>query len=232
MTVAKRIQKIETTFEREAEDWDGLARRYQTRYDEMLEELVSRVRTPRGGHILDLGSGSGILAEILLERFPNSHVTLLDISANMLEVGKRRLERFEGRTSYVQGMFEGMPMGPYDAVVSTLALHHLEDDSAKQTQYERIFSSLKAGGCFFQGEYTLCSDTADSEQNEEAWQRWLGEQGFNTTEVEELAGRVRENDRPATLIDQLDWLKSIGFQKVDCTWRYTKFAVFGGRKAS
>lgn len=227
-----RILKIESVFQREAENWDHLTRRYQTRYDEMLNELVSRVRIQHGARILDLGSGSGILAELLLERLPNSNITLLDLSSNMLEVAERRLSRFPGRVAFVQGLFENMPDGPFDAVVSTLALHHLNGDEAKRSQYRRILDSLTPGGCFWQGEYVLSSYPDDSVHNENAWADWLLDQGFSEAEVQELRERVRNNDRPASLIDQLRWLDELGFVHVDCTWRYIKFAVFGGRKSA
>jgi tRNA (cmo5U34)-methyltransferase len=41
---------------------------------------------------------------------------------------------------------------------------------------------------------------------------------------------VATNDRPASLMDHLAWLREVGFTSVDCTWRYLKFAVFGGWK--
>ncbi|MFC1406069.1 MULTISPECIES: trans-aconitate 2-methyltransferase [Streptacidiphilus] len=223
-----RIQVIERVFQGEADEWHQLARRYQTRYDEMLGELVSRVRVPSGARILDLGCGSGVLAEIMLERFPDSQVTLLDLSSNMIAAAERRLERFGSRASFVEGRFEDMPEGPFDAVVSTLALHHLGTDEEKRTQYARILGSLTPGGSFWQGEYVLSSSPEDSELNEDAWADWLRTKDFSEEEVLQLRERVGHNDRPAPLVDQLRWLDELGFTRVDCTWRYIKFAVFGG----
>jgi tRNA (cmo5U34)-methyltransferase len=225
-----RLQKIEQTFQGEAAEWARLTRRYQTRYDEMLSDLVSRVRVPRNARILDLGSGSGVLAEMLLERFPEAHVDLLDFSSNMLAVAERKLLRFAHRTTMIEGLFEDMPSGPFDAVVSTLALHHLETDEEKRSLYSRIYHSLTPGGCFWQGEYVLSSSREDSALNEDSWADWLRTQNFSEEEVIKLRERVSANDRPAPLADQLRWLQDLGFARVDCTWRYIKFAVFGGWK--
>lgn len=230
MDTGQRNHVIEETFQLEAEEWDKLARRYQTRYDEMLEELTSRVRPPDRARILDLGCGSGVLGELLLNRFPAAEVTLLDFSSNMIEVAQRRLERFAGRTSFFCQRFEDIPGGPYDAIVSSLALHHLETDHDKVAQYRHILDSLKPGGCFWQGEYVLSSHPEDSAANERAWGEWLLEQGFSDDEVAELHERVATNDRPAPLIKHLAWLSDVGFSNVDCSWRYLKFAVFGGWK--
>jgi tRNA (cmo5U34)-methyltransferase len=224
-----RLQKIEETFEAEATAWDELTRRYQTRYDEMLEELVSRVRIPLDtARALDLGCGTGILAELLLERFPQVSVVLLDASPNMLEVAEKKLARFADRVSFEQALFEEMPTGPFDAVVSTLALHHLGTDEEKKSQYERIFRALAPGGCFWQGEVVLSSSEEDTVLDELRWMDWLRDQRFTEDEVHELIERVHVNDRPAPLVDQLLWLRELGFSRVDCTWRYIMYAVFGG----
>lgn len=39
-----------------------------------------------------------------------------------------------------------------------------------------------------------------------------------------------EEDRPAKLIEQLNWLAEIGFTDVDVIWKYYNFAVYGGLK--
>lgn len=230
MDASSRLESVEETFQAEAVEWNQLARRYQTRYDEMLADLAGRIRPSAGDRVLDLGSGSGILAEMLLDRFPGVSVTLLDFSSNMLEVAERRLRRFPGRASFSCTTFEEMPPGPYDAVVSTLALHHLESGAEKRAQYARVLSSLTPGGCFWQGEYVVSSSPEDTASNEAAWGDWLGSQGFSAAEVSQLHERVAANDRPASLIDNLTWLREVGFTRVDCTWRYLKFAVFGGWK--
>lgn len=230
MEAPGRLELIESTFQSEAQEWNQLARLYQTRYDEMLADLTGRIRLPSNSQILDLGCGSGALAEILLDRFPESSVTLLDFSSNMLEVAERRLHRFSGRIKFSCSTFEEMPAGPYDAVVSTLALHHLESADEKRAQYSRILRSLTPGGCFWQGEYVISSSPEDTASNEAAWGEWLRSQGFSEDEVRQLHERVAANDRPAPLIDHLAWLREAGFTRVDCTWRYLKFAVFGGWK--
>jgi tRNA (cmo5U34)-methyltransferase len=226
---ATRLENIERTFQAEAEAWEELQRRYQTRYDELLAELLLRVRLPaEGAAVLDLGAGSGILAELLLERFPQAHVVLLDGASNMLEVAERKLERFAGRVGFVHARFEEMPSGPFDAIVSTLALHHLGTDDEKKRQYKRIFDALKPGGCFWQGDVVLSSTEEDTAAEERRWTDWLRAQGFTEVEVDELLERVRVNDRPAPLLDQLLWLREVGFTRVDCAWRYIMYAVFGG----
>jgi tRNA (cmo5U34)-methyltransferase len=224
----QRLSGIERDADRESDEWHLLARRYQTRYDEMLGEVIARARVQPPYRILDLGAGSGILAELMLRAWPAARLTLLDFSAGMLAAARRRLGRDD--FEYVQSRFEDMPAGPFDSVLSTLALHHLETHAAKQQQYQRVFDALAPGGSFWQGEYVLAESPEDSEHNELCWARWLAAQGFSADEISELQRRVATNDRPESLMTHLALLKEVGFDSVDCTWRYQKFAVLGGWK--
>lgn len=96
--------------------------------------------------ILDLGAGTGMELAPLFERFPDAHVTALDISPRMLEELKKR--PFADRLTVVCGDFFEVGFGDgYDAVISTSALHHfLPRDKARL--YGKVFASLRHGGLF------------------------------------------------------------------------------------
>ena len=104
-------------------------------------------------HILDVGAGYGAVAESLLRHFPAARATLLDLSDAMIEEGRRRLSSLDGRFNYVQGDFADGSLphdvaGPYEVIVSSLAIHHLPPDG-KRDLYADIASRLTPGGCFF-----------------------------------------------------------------------------------
>ena len=103
--------------------------------------------------ILDIGAGYGAVASSLLEAFPRAEATLLDVSTAMVEEGGKRLRAFEGRYAYVLGDFAAGTLpdgveGPFDVIVSSLAIHHLPAEG-KQTLYRDIAERLRFGGCFF-----------------------------------------------------------------------------------
>src|SRR5205823_4424863 len=81
---------------------------------------------------LNVGAGPGHLDEILLERFQGAEAVLQDGSMAMLGAARKRLDRFEGRAEYVQANLETSDWtqavkGPFDAVVSTIAIHNLRE---------------------------------------------------------------------------------------------------------
>ncbi len=103
--------------------------------------------------ILDVGAGYGALTQFLLGYFPNATVLCQDGSQEMMKMGHERMVSFEGRFSYVQSDFgksgwsQGLA-GPFEAVVSAIAIHNVRDPKVMQAIYREILPLLKNGGCF------------------------------------------------------------------------------------
>jgi len=60
---------------------------------------------------------------------------------------------------------------------------------------------------------------------------WIHKAGLSEHELSEIIDRM-QYDKPSSLSDQLQWLREIGFQDVDCYYKYFNFAVYSGRKHS
>lgn len=105
-------------------------------------------------NILDLGAGYGALAQFLLNHFPNATAVCQDGSAEMAKLGRRRMEPLiKGRFQYVLCDFSKPGWsrkikGPFDAVVSSIAIHNVRSPDIIRSIYEESFSLVKTGGCF------------------------------------------------------------------------------------
>jgi ubiquinone/menaquinone biosynthesis C-methylase UbiE len=103
--------------------------------------------------ILDLGAGYGALSQFLLGEFPNAKAVCHDGSAEMLALGRKRLAKLKGRVKFVQcdlskpGWSKKIK-GPFDAVVSSIAIHNVRAHETIRTIYSETFSLVKTGGCF------------------------------------------------------------------------------------
>ena len=153
------MEQIYEHFQNEAEEFDVLIRKLIPRYDEMLDALVDALPFERTSIIgvLDLGAGTGAVAQRILEYFPNAHITCLDMSPNMLRIAKARLAA-NNSVSFELGSFEEfVTMQEYDAVVSSLALHHVVADRDKISFYRKLRSWLRPGGVFFNADVVLGS---------------------------------------------------------------------------
>jgi tRNA (cmo5U34)-methyltransferase len=114
-------------------------------YDELEETVAGAAGAVHAERILDLGAGTGETARRVLERQPAARIVLLDSSAEMLALAREivpgeRLERV-----LVQRLEDPLPAGPFDLVVSALAIHHLESED-KQALFRRIAEVLRPVG--------------------------------------------------------------------------------------
>jgi ubiquinone/menaquinone biosynthesis C-methylase UbiE len=103
--------------------------------------------------ILDLGAGYGALSQFLLGEFPNAKAVCQDGSAEMLKLGRQRMAKLKGRVKFVQcdlskpGWSKKIK-GPFDAVVSSIAIHNVREHEIIRAIYAETFDVVKAGGCF------------------------------------------------------------------------------------
>jgi ubiquinone/menaquinone biosynthesis C-methylase UbiE len=97
--------------------------------------------------VLDLGGGTGALAEAVAETLPLAEVEIWDIDRAMLGVARERCARFGARIRYVERSFAD-PLTPCDAVVACIALHHVKDLAAKGCHLPEHFHGAAAGRDF------------------------------------------------------------------------------------
>lgn len=172
---------------------------------------------------LNIGAGPGHLDEVLLSRFTEAEATLLDGSLAMLAAARRRLDPFEGRAEFVQANLAshdwlGGVKGPFDLVVSTIAIHNLRDPRRVRELYAEIFGLMGHGSLFLNLDYVrLAGPTLEPLAG---WARNDPEAGFNGTH----GGR----GLPGTVEEQLGWLREGGFATAECLWREFQIALLVG----
>jgi L-threonylcarbamoyladenylate synthase len=153
-------------------------------YEELQRVLVAASGSaPR--RILELGTGTGVTAALLLARHPQASLVGIDADADMLAAAAARLP--PGRVSLRVGRLEDeLPRGRFDLVASALAVHHL-DAGAKARLFERVRAVLEPGGRF------VLADVVVPEHP-------------SLARVPLTAGF----DRPSSVADQLGWLAAAG----------------------
>jgi tRNA (cmo5U34)-methyltransferase len=107
---------------------------------------------PRGAKtILDLGAGSGLLSVMIRERFPKARIHLVDFSEAMLDLARERMSG-DANVTFQQADYLVDPL-PKEmcAVVSSLSIHHLEDEGKREI-FRRAYGVLKPNGVFVNAE--------------------------------------------------------------------------------
>jgi len=177
----------------------------------LLEFIPQKVQ-----RILDLGTGDGRLLALLRIARPDAEGVALDFSPTMLAAAR---ERFRGdhKVQVIEHNLDNpLPdLGRFDVIVSSFAIHHCSDER-KKTLYSEIYAALSPGGVF-------CNLEHVAPATPELHQKFLRSLGI--TEADE-----DPSNKCVSIQVQLHWLHDIGFQDVDCHWKWLELALFGGTK--
>jgi tRNA (cmo5U34)-methyltransferase len=177
--------------------------------------------------VLDLGAGTGLLSSHLRVAYPDAELVLTDGAEAMLEQARELLG--ERRTRYlVADLEDGLPAGPWDAIVSALAIHHLDDD-AKRLLFTRARDQLRPEGVFVNAEQIAGATAFFDAYNA----RWHEQQALAAgSDDAEWAGAVERmaQDNCSSVEAQLEWLRDAGFAAADCLFKDHRFAVIVARR--
>jgi SAM-dependent methyltransferase len=129
-------------------------------------------------NVLDVGAGYGVVSEQVLEVFPHVRLTLQDYSQPMFRYARERLAKYQSQVSYVQCDLRDREWhlqvgGPFDLIVSGLAIHNLRDASLMRSCYRAIKELLRPPGIFL--DYDLFGHVGGGA---ETHCKWLREAGF------------------------------------------------------
>jgi tRNA (cmo5U34)-methyltransferase len=217
-------------FDAHAADYDALRRRlvpvFDAFYAAAIDALSAAARPLR--RVLDVGAGTGLLSELVRGALPDVGLTLLDGSPAMLAAARARLG--DDATYVEQDFADDLPQGPWDAIVSALAIHHFPDDG-KRRLFAQIHDHLAPGGVFVNAEQ-VSGPTPRLDELYGAWHRARSAE-LGTTPQEWASAELRMSyDELATLDAQLAWLRDVGFTDVDCLFKHYGFAVIVGTRTA
>jgi tRNA (cmo5U34)-methyltransferase len=206
-----------------SEEWENSehVRRYLKRADTFPRraegESVLFDHLPNDAlRVLDLGTGDGRLLSHIRTTRPDATCVGLDFSEVMLEAAADRLRADPAVELVRHDLAEPLPLlGDFDAVVSSMAIHHLEHDRKRQL-YREIFDCLNPGGVFANFDQ-VASPT-----------RRLHLAFFAA--IDEPIENEDPSDRTLDGESQLGWLREIGFDDVDCYWKWLEMALLIGVK--
>jgi SAM-dependent methyltransferase len=211
---------------------------------ELIIRLI-RAWRPSPGLFVDLGCGDGVLGKQLLVHWPDSNGIFIDYSEPMLQEARKKLWEYKSRSRFHLLDFSNKEWINHidssqkiDAVISGFSIHHIEDDKKIQV-YRDIYHLLKPGGLFLNLEHVASPDNHL-------------EKMFDEIFIDSLCSFHQKNNSPLTrqkimekyynredqvlnktvLVEtQCDWLREIGYERVDCYFKLFEIALFGGYQA-
>ena len=207
--------------------YDATIRQFIPGYEEMLRAAARELAPVASGRVLDLGGGTGALAEAILE-VGGGTVELIDIDGEMLAQAKTRLARFGPRALFVEASFlEALPR--CHGAAASLALHHIPTLDKKRALYRRIHEALEPGGVLVNADATLPAEPTAAEATWRAWADHMVAHGIEERRAFEHFEEWSAEDTYFPLEEELAAVAAAGFD-AECVWREAGIAVVVGRK--
>ena len=220
---------VESQFNLIAGEYDSGRRKFIPCFDDYYEKTTafaaSFVGSPK--RIIDLGSGTGLLAMYYFRYFPEAEYILADIAGEMLNVAKERFAGIKNVDFQVMDYAEKLPEGNFDLVISALSIHHLEDP-LKLKLFQKIREKLDRGGWFINYDQFCCDDPVMDAAVNKYWIKGLYRSGLSQSELERWQER-RKLDRECSVTDEIAMLEKASFKNVECIYLNGKFAVIAAQ---
>lgn len=169
-------------------------------YAELEDAVAAATAGLELRRVLELGTGTGETAVRVLAQHPAAEWVGIDASDAMLARARGRLPRADLRRARLE---DPLPAGPFDLVVSVLAVHHL-DAEAKRSLFTRV---AQLSHNFVMG------DVVVPERPEDA-----------AIEIDWVY------DLPSSVPEQVAWLEAAGFAAVETRSVRPDLAVFVARR--
>ena len=196
--------------------------------------MQASLQQVKDGWILDLGCGSGLIAQIVLEQKPAARIFGIDSSAAMLAVARNRLTRHSQRVNLREGDLRSLdrveaPEG-CSAAIAVQSLHHLEE-AQYLAAVQWTFDHLAPGGWFF----IIDRLAVPSEAMYAAFHALRERQG-QSPNPSDWSGYLEwleiNGDRPLPLQAILRFLEEVGFQAAALDVRGDRGMLIGRRPTS
>jgi tRNA (cmo5U34)-methyltransferase len=209
-------------------EYDARIRTFIPGYEQLLD-ITSRTLAAtvpmRSPLIVDLGIGTGSLAAACLAAKPSARIVGVDEDEGMLAAARDRLGR---RVRRLRASFETIDLPRCDAVVASLALHHIPTIERRRRLFRRIHRALRARGVLIVADCYLASDAGMQAADRAYWIAHL-RRTYSPRQAEGYLRAWAKEDSYARLADEIRLLSRAGFS-ADVAARRASFAVIAATK--
>ena len=209
--------------------YDRSIRQFIPGYEEMLAQAARAIAELDPEHVVDLGAGTGALAQAVLQHCPRCTVELIDVDAEMLDQARERLTPFGSRVRFSQRPFQG-PLPRCDAVVASLALHHIPTLAEKKVVFGAIHAALQANGAFVNADANIPVDDTQQRADYRTWAAHLVASGIAENRAWQHFREWADEDTYLPIDDELGALRAVGFDAVR-VWQCVPISVVKSTKS-
>ncbi|HLG23775.1 MAG TPA: class I SAM-dependent methyltransferase [Candidatus Nanoarchaeia archaeon] len=217
-------------------DYDDWISKVVPFYDELQTQIINVIGCfyPDKNvsiNVLELGVGSGTTAKHILSNYPNTNITGIEFSDEMIKLAKNKLKKYKKKLQILKADFMDveLPPGKYDVIISSLSIHHYKIEDIRRLM-KKLHSALKSGGIFINADIVKFRSPEYSGQAHKVYLDFLRENLCDESAIKVWERHIELQDNPSPLEDLLINLAQSGFRDVAVSFRFWGFAVYSGRK--
>lgn len=216
---------IEEQFNLIAKEYDQNRRKFipcfEDFYQNTTQFILANIDTPK--RVVDLGAGTGLLTSFWYQGCPDAEYILVDMADEMLDIARKRFDSIENVSCQLSNYAQALPDVSFDAAISALSIHHLEDKD-KEKLFIKLYDSLPVGGLFVNYDQFCAGNSKLNKWFDTYWERQLTDSGLTPQDIS-LWKERRKLDRECSVEEEVTMLQNCGFQTVKCVYSYLKFSV-------
>ena len=203
-----------------------------------VQEGATYLGNGREIYVLEIGTGTGLTTERILDADPRIILTSVDNESKMVNRARKRFKAQLGQKLSIE-LFDaeeylGRKTRTYDMIVSGCTLHNLDCDKRGRL-YRQIYASLNSNGIFINGD-KFAQDDLNEHRLAFDWQMSMlketGKAGYPQIQAE-WEKHYLEDELPWRIMKEGEYiaqLKDIGFSDVRTIYREQMEAIVEARK--
>ncbi|MBN1156940.1 class I SAM-dependent methyltransferase [Candidatus Woesearchaeota archaeon] len=173
--------------------------------------------------VLDLGSGTGNLAQYILKIRSGIKICGIELQQTLVEIASKKIT--SPNVSFIQGDILKLDWPNAECVTSSLTIHHFTQKQ-KEDVFRKVYHSSR---CFLYFDRLKGSSKAEEKQNLEFLFNHMRKAGLSEETIREAKTEMEKNDKPLTVRQLNRLLKSVGFD-YEVLYLKNGFAVYSCTK--
>lgn len=202
----------------QAKEYDKQIRQALPYYEEFFKQAVGIASAfgKKGLSWLDVGCGTGRMAETAIGQLNISRFVFCDSSAEMIDIAKHKFPL--PIAEFISEPIQRLAYTNEFDVVTSIQVNHYFNWEERITAIKNCYRALKKGGIFITFENFAPFSAQGKNIALNRWKEYQIQNGKSLQESQKHIERYGIGYFPITISEQLEILKQCGFQTVEVIW--------------